>query len=360
MHTLNIAALAAVGCGLLLSPAAAQKKKKEITQVLQLPKDLPATAIGETRRLTFHVTPLSAKGLLSAQVRDALRALLRETGGNSVVHIRAFVAGSGDLRRVRDLVSETFTDRKLPLPALSLVQAGGLPLEGAQVVLEAVAVAKKDVNAQGLVFAAAPVFTTENPLDPPAPLAAKSLEQLKANLKAAGSESGDVLRVTCYLSSLEKLPDTRKLVEAEYPKAAMDFVQTQRAPRVALGACEAVARLTGTPGKPLQFVPAEGAPQTALVTAPRLVWSGSQVSYGYQEADSRLAFERLQRAMDAAGVSKADTALTRYYSLAEPLAAQIRKLAPAFFGNPASSIMPIEGLPSMQAGFAVDAIAIKE
>src|SRR4051812_45880174 len=113
MHTLNIATLAAVACGLLLSPAAAQKKKKEITQVLQLPKDLPATAIGETRRLTFHVTPLSAKGLLSAQVRDALRALMRETGGNSVIHIRAFVAGSGDLRRVRDLVSETFTDRKL-------------------------------------------------------------------------------------------------------------------------------------------------------------------------------------------------------------------------------------------------------
>src|SRR3954453_7634021 len=113
MNTIKIAAIAAFTCGIILTAgAAAQKKKKEITQTLQLPKDLPTTAIGETRRLAFYVTPLSAKGLLSAQVRDALKALARETANSSVLRIRAFVAGSGDLRRVRDLVSETFTDRR--------------------------------------------------------------------------------------------------------------------------------------------------------------------------------------------------------------------------------------------------------
>ena len=141
-------ALLASACYLLLVPGlAAQKKpkpkKEEITQTLQLPKELPGAVTGETRRLTFHVTPLSARGLLSAQVRDALKALTRETGANPVLKIRAFVAGSGDLRRVRDLVSEVFTERRLPLPALSLIQAGGLPLEGAQVVLEAIAVGKR-------------------------------------------------------------------------------------------------------------------------------------------------------------------------------------------------------------------------
>ena len=105
-------------------------------------------------------------------MRDALKALSHETGGNTVLRIRAFVAGSGDPRRVRDLVSETFTDRKQPLPALSLIQAGGLPLEGAQVVLEAIAAGRKDVNPNGLVFVPAPVVTSENPLDPVAPLAA--------------------------------------------------------------------------------------------------------------------------------------------------------------------------------------------
>jgi len=53
--------------------------------------------------------------------------------------IRAFVAGPGDVRRVRDLVSELFTERQKPLPSLSLIRSGGLPLEGAQVVLEAIA-----------------------------------------------------------------------------------------------------------------------------------------------------------------------------------------------------------------------------
>src|SRR5438309_1635716 len=126
MHTLKIAVLVTLASGLILAPAAAQKKKKkEVTQTLQLPKELPATVTGETRRLTFHVTPLSNRGLLSAQVRDALKALARDTSGSTVLKIRAFVAGSGDLRRVRDLVSESFTERKQPLPVLSLVQAGG-------------------------------------------------------------------------------------------------------------------------------------------------------------------------------------------------------------------------------------------
>src|SRR6202521_902489 len=167
-------ALVALACGLAIAAWAEQKKKKEEeTQTLQLPKELPGAVVGETRHLTFHVTPLSSKGLLSQQVRDALKALSHETGGNPVLKIRAFVAGSGDLRRVRDLVSEVFTDRHQPLPVLSLVRAGGLPLEGAQVVMEAIASAKKEVNPAGLAFLSAQPAVTENPLDPVAPLTAR-------------------------------------------------------------------------------------------------------------------------------------------------------------------------------------------
>src|SRR5215471_8878084 len=88
----------AVACCLIFGwPAHAQKpvappkkpKKEEITQTLQLPKELPSAVIGETRRLTFHVTPLSGRGLLSAQIRDALKALTRETANNPVLKIRA-------------------------------------------------------------------------------------------------------------------------------------------------------------------------------------------------------------------------------------------------------------------------------
>src|ERR1017187_3857610 len=112
--TVKALMVVASACCLVLSGQPAEQKKpkptkEEITQTLQLPKELPGAVTGETRRLTFHLTPLSARGLLSAQVRDALKALIHETGGNPVLKIRAFAAGSGDLRRVRDLRSEEHT-----------------------------------------------------------------------------------------------------------------------------------------------------------------------------------------------------------------------------------------------------------
>ena len=349
-------------CALASAALAEQKKKtrEEITQTLQIPRDLPAAVTGETRRLTFHVTPLSARGLLSAQVRDALKVLIHDTGGNPVLKIRAFVAGSGDLRRVRDLVSEVFNDRHLPLPSLSLIRSGGLPLEGAQVVLEAIAAARKDVNPQGLVFLSAPIATSDSPLDPVAPLASQSLDALKQALTAAGSEPADVVRVTCFLSSLENLPATRKLVEADFPRAAVNYVQTQRVPARGLAACEAVARLRWTTGTQVHFEPAVGEPRAALVAAKYVVLTGTQVSYGYQEANSRLAFERLQKALEASGAAGRDVVFAHYYPLAEQIAAQIRQLRGAFFGTPAGSLLLFEGLPGMDAGFAVDVVAVKD
>ena len=167
-----------------------KKEKEEETQTLQIPKDPPAALSAETRRLNFHVTPLSAKGLLSQQTRDALKWLLHSTNGATVVKLRAFVAGTGDLRRVRELVSEIFTERKLALPVVSVVQVGVLPLEGAQVVMESTATAKKDVNDYGLVYISAQGASAKSPLDPVFPLAQQSLQLLATAVKAAGSESG--------------------------------------------------------------------------------------------------------------------------------------------------------------------------
>jgi enamine deaminase RidA (YjgF/YER057c/UK114 family) len=363
-------ALVALACGVALVGWPAQKKKKdEITQTLQLPKELPGEVVGETRRLTFHVTPLSSKGLLSQQVRDALRALAREAGGDTVLKIRAFVGGSGDVRRVRDLVSESFTDRRQPLPTLSLIRSGGLPLEGAQVVLEAIAAGKKDVNPYGLAFLSAQTATSENPLDAVAPLAGRSLAALRQAVEAAGSEPSDVVRVTCFLSSLENLAATRKLVEAEYPRAALNYVETQRAPVRALAACEAVARLRREAGARLVLMNPEGLPrepgesQIALVSAPHVVLTGSQVSFGFREEDARLAFERLRKSLEQGGVSAGDVAFAHYYPLSAGIAEQVRQVRSKFFDvarPPAGSLVLFEGLPSMEAGFAVDLVAVKD
>src|SRR4051794_11030693 len=107
-----------------------KKKKEEITQTLELPKDPPPMMTAETSRLVFHVSPLSNKGLLSQQVRDALKALLKSTNGASIVKLRAFVAGSGDLRRGAAVVGGGFSQKKRPLPAVSGVGGGGGPVRG--------------------------------------------------------------------------------------------------------------------------------------------------------------------------------------------------------------------------------------
>src|SRR5579864_1166096 len=216
---------------LVVQAAAFAKKKKsdeDVTQVLQLPKDPPTAVVAETARLGFQVTPLSSRGLLSQQVRDALKALQRSEAGATIVKLRAFVAGSGDMRRVHAIVSETFTDRHQPLPGLSVVQVGGLPLEGAQVVVEATSVGKKDVNPNGLVFIAGQQAASPRPLEPVAPLAAKAMAELRTAVRAAGSEPDDVLRGTCFLSSLDGFGKVRDAVESEYRGAAWNFVQVQR------------------------------------------------------------------------------------------------------------------------------------
>jgi enamine deaminase RidA (YjgF/YER057c/UK114 family) len=364
--------LLALACGLALvafpHKAFPQKSKKDETQTLQLPRELPSTVEGDPRRLLFYVTPLSSKGLLSRQVRDALSLLSHQAKGETILKLRAFVAGSGDARRVRDMVSEVFTERKQPLPVLALVQAGGLPLEGAQVVLEAIAAGKKEVNQYGLAFLSAQTASAADPTGPVAPLAVESLAHLRLAVKAAGSEPADVLRISCFLSSLDDLEATRQRVVAEYPGAAADFVQTQRAPARALAACEAVARLRHAAGAPLRLVnpeglaPEAGASGIALVASPKVVLTGTQVSFGFEEKDARLAFQRVGKALEQAGVSPRDVAFAHFYPLAQGIAGQVRQVRGEFFDGaqpPASSLLLFEGLPSMDAGFAMDVIAVK-
>ncbi|HUB82591.1 MAG TPA: hypothetical protein VMB03_27525 [Bryobacteraceae bacterium] len=358
--------LAVLACGLTLT-ALAQKQKKEENQVLQLPKELPSVVEGDTRRLAFYVTPLESKGLLSRQVRDAIGALTHEAKGETILKIRAFVAGSGDARRVRDIVSEVFTEHKQPLPVLSLIQAGALP-EGAQVVFEAIAESRKEVNPQGLAFISVQNKETADPTAPVAPLADQSLAALGIALKAAGSEAAGVVRVSCFLSSLDDLAAIRRLVGQAYPNAAADYVQAERASVHGMAACEAVARLQHDPGKPLAMVnpmglPAvPGASQVALVTSLKALLTGTQVSFGFEDKDARLAFQRVGKALEQSGASLHDVAFAHFYPLAAGLASQIQKVRGDFFDParpPATSLMLFEGLPSMDAGFAIDVVAVK-
>jgi enamine deaminase RidA (YjgF/YER057c/UK114 family) len=344
-----------------------KKSEEDVTQVLQLPKDPPSAVVAETARLGFHVSPLSANGLLSRQVRDALKALHHSVGGASIVKLRAFVAGSGDQRRVQAIVSEMFTDWRQSLPALSVVQVGGLPLEGAQVVVEATSVGKKDVNPNGLAFIAGQQASSPTPLQPVLPLAEKALAGLRTAVRGAGSEAGDVLRGTCFLSSLADFGKVRELVESEYRGAAWNFVQTQRAPLQSVAECEVVARSRVKIVKPVEFVNPDGLAkspnysQIALVGAPRVALTGTQVAFGFQDADVRLAFGRLEKELAGVGASIKEIAWSSIYPVSSSMVEEVRKIRFEFYDPkhpPASTLLPFEGLPSVDASFAVDAIAV--
>ena len=361
--------LIALACAVAVSawPLDKKPKKEEQTQTLQLPAELPLALPAETRRLAFQVSPLSAKGLLSQQVRDALHGLIRTSGG-TIVRLRAFVAGRGDLRRVRDLVSEIFTERRLPLPVLTVVQVGGLPMEGAQVVFESTAVARREVNPSGLAFISGQAATSEGPLDPVPPLAAKALDSLRKAVEASGAEPGDVMRLTCFVSSLDNMAAVRAPFDREYPGAVRNYVQAQRAPQHAIAECEAVARLAAAPAAAVELRNPQGMAssplysQVALVGAPQVVLTGMQAAFGFQDNDAQLAFERLAKAVDAAGGSLKNAAFASFYPLSASLAAQVRKVRAGYFDPgrpPAATMLPFEGLPSMDAGFAADVIAAK-
>ncbi len=361
-------AWAALAITLAVLPLAAKKKKEEETQVLQLPKELPAAVAGETRRLSFVVTPLSAKGLLSQQVRDALKNLEHQASGDPVLAIRAFVAGSGDLRRVRDLVSESFSEKHQPLPALSLIQAGALPLSGAQVVLEATVNGRKDLYAGGLAFFPAYAAYADDPQAPIAPLFERTLAGLREAVHASGAAPTDVVRVTCFVSALERVEEVRARVEAEYPKTAQDYVQTERAPQRAVAACEAIAGIhEGTAPGRVTFRKVSGASgdsaRIAIVGAPHIIWTGTQVSFGFEERDAHLALERLGKTLEPLGVAMRDIAYARFYPLSRKIEKQMRQQIPIYFDPanlPALSVLEFEGLSSEDAGFAVDAVAAKE
>ncbi len=355
---------------LVVQAAAFAKKKKsdeDVTQVLQLPKDPPTAVVAETARLGFQVTPLSSRGLLSQQVRDALKALQRSEAGATIVKLRAFVAGSGDMRRVHAIVSETFTDRHQPLPALSVVQVGGLPQEGAQVVMEATSVGKKDVNPNGLVFIAGQQAAAANPMEPVHALAEKALAGLRTAVKSAGSQPEDVLRGACFMSSLDDFGKVRALVESEYKSAAWTFVQLQRAAASAVVECEATARARVKIEKPVEFLNPEGLPksanysQIALVSAPRLAITGTQVAFGSQDSDVRLAFGRLEKELAGVGASVKQVAWSSIYPLSGAMAEEVKKIRFEYYDAarpPACTLLSFEGLPSLDASFAVDAIAV--
>ena len=335
-----------------------QKKKKKDTETQTLPpvRELPNIVEAATDRLTFEVSPLSAKGLLSQQTRDALKELLRTSRG-TIVKLRAFVAGSGDLRRVGELTADAFTDKHQPLPALSVVQVGGLPLTNAQIVIEATELDKRPVNPNGVAFVSGQSAASLT----------QSIDHLKIALHGAGLEPTDTLRVTCFVSSLDDEKSARVLLTGNFPNAAVNYVQMQREPVTPAAECEAVARLRAAPGQMMSFLNPpnlEKSPnysQVALVTSPKLLITGTQLAFGSQESDLKLAFERLEKSLGSASARFKDVVMSHVYLTSGALINKFRTVRAGYYSAdhpPASTMLPFEGLPSLDAQMGLDVIAV--
>jgi len=361
---------------LTLLPAAlvAQKKKKkkpevEITQTLEVAPDPPASVTVETAKLEFLDSPLSAKGLLSQQIRDALKALKAQAGGRQIVKIRAFVAGTGDQRRVQAIVSETFAEKHMALPAVATIQVGMLPLEGAQVALEAVVVGKKAVNPNGLAFLSGMGGVGTEAPEKLLPMLDKAIADLTRATRAAGGEPGDVMRVTCLLSALDPIAEVRTRIATAFPAAVLTAVQAQRLHDKALAECEAVARLrTKPPGTLTMLNPPEMNPSPmyskgALIGSEKLILTGTQMAFNSEEKDVHLAFQRMAKVLEAAHSSMKHVAFSGLFSLSNAVTAKIRAVRFDYYDKakpPASTLLVFEGLPSMDASFAIELVAVPQ
>ena len=331
---------AAVATGML--GFSKQKKNEEPkSQVLPLPRQLPMAIKADTDTLDFHLSPRLKAGGLAAQIRQSLNDLIRDTRGETIVKLRAFVAGAGDARRVQAEVTQIFTDRKLPLPVLAVVQVGGLGQEAAKVVIEAVVSTRHRVNDKGLGFFSGQTgasFST-------------AVSQLKAAVSGVSVAPDRVLAVTCFTSRIENYEASHQEAHALFPNAAIDLIQAVRDPQTDESTCEAVGQLSQAPeGGAVVLVKDR---RVALVSAPQLVFTGLQLSFGSFLDDAHEALVRLERAASASAPVEAPVQVN-VFSLDPSGGSALRKttaVPPSTF-----TVETIEGLPAIDASAGVEAV----
>lgn len=332
-------------CWTFGAPLSAQRNKKSTeepkTQVLPLPPELPMALEAETATLDFHISPLLRTGGLSAQIRQSLNDLIRDTKGETIVKLRAFVAGAGDARRVQAEAAALFTDKKLPLPTVSILQVGALEEEAAQVVIEAVVSTRKTVNPNGLAF-----FNGEtgNPYS-------QAVQRLQENVKFASVAPDRMLRCTCFTAHIDNAAGLRSALHAAFPSAAINILQPLRDPGADGTLCEAVGQLTrARPEGPVVLLKNT---RTTLVNSPKLVFTGLQLTFGNFLDDAQEAVVRLQRAASALQPVEAPVEINAF-ALDASAGSAIRKMTAVPLST--FTVQTVEGLPAIDATAGIEAI----
>lgn len=342
-HRILFASVPAILSIALVAGTASQRHKNQEpkTQVLPLPPELPKALLAETAGLDFHISPLLRTGGLSAQIRQSLSDLIRDTRGETIIKLRAFVAGAGDARRVQAEAANLFTERKLPLPALTVLQIGALGQETAQVVIEAVVSTHRTVNPSGLAFFAGQNGSSFD----------QALSQLKESVAAAAVPSDHVLTCTCFTSQIGSYETAQTAIHAAFPKTAVNVVQAVRDPANDASMCEAVGQLTESPTAGTVVLLKKS--RATLVNSPQLIFTGLQLSFGSFLDDAHEAFIRLQRTASSLQPVAAPVEVNAF-TLDAYASSALRKTTS--FPPSAFTAQTVEGLPAIDASGGIEAI----
>jgi enamine deaminase RidA (YjgF/YER057c/UK114 family) len=228
-------------------------------------------------------------------------------------------------------------------------------------------VSKNIENPNGLAFISGQM--TQAPLDPGqtkmqvAPLAEKSIANLKAAAGSLDGDPADVVRVNCFTSSVEDHAALESLINGAFPRASASVMQIERMPTNQFVECEGVARLHARSADPVRLVnPTRAAfAQAAIVTAPRVIFTTTYTAASNDDVGVRQALSDLKRGLDAAG-SNLDRAFYIYaYPGSASLLDKYRGLRFEFFDRtraPASTNLVFEGAGATGSALGIDAIAV--
>jgi hypothetical protein len=356
VRILAVSVSAAVLLSIGIQQAGAQKKKYEEpkSQVMPLPRELPMALAADTASLDFHVSTLLKTGGLAAQIRQSLNDLLRDTHGETIIKLRAVVAGAGDARRVQTETTGIFTEHKLPLPVVSIMQVGALGFEPAKVVIEAVVATHRAENPGGLAFVAGQIGAS----------LPEALAKLQRGASAAAVTPGEILSATCFTSRMESYDAARTSIQSVFPKALINVVQALRDPLNDASMCEAVGRLPAAPGSDpaskRQVTWLSGA-RVTLVRSPQLIFTGMQLTFGSFLDDAHEAFLRLQRVASTAQMGQPAGQASgqvpvqvNAFSLNASAGSAVSKTTS--YPQSTFTVQTVEGLPAIDASSGIEAI----
>jgi hypothetical protein len=88
-----------------------------------------------------------------------------------------------------------------------------------------------------------------------------------------------------------------------------------------------------------------------------LAFTGTQVAFGVDEKAAKLAFRRIDRDLSEAGIQPADAIATNIYPLSVGIGELARKVRST---SGTVTVIPFEGIASVDGSFAIDAVAVSK